>query len=38
VADTFVLRVDVELLSVYPHAHFLGKRMTVTATRPVSMM
>lgn len=33
-SDTYVLPVDVELLSLYPHAHFLGKQMTVTATRP----
>lgn len=32
--DTYVLPVDVELLSVYPHAHFLGKTMRVTATLP----
>jgi Flp pilus assembly protein TadD len=34
VTDTYALRSDVELLSVYPHAHYLGQRMTVTATRP----
>ncbi len=34
VSDTFVVPVDVELLSIYPHAHFLGKTMTVTATMP----
>lgn len=34
VSNTYVLPSDVELLSVYPHAHFLGKRMMVTATRP----
>lgn len=34
VTDTFTLPSDVTLLSIYPHAHFLGKAMTVTATRP----
>jgi Flp pilus assembly protein TadD len=32
--DVFVLPVDVEVLSVYPHAHYLGKQMRATATRP----
>ena len=27
VTDTYVLPVDVDLLSVYPHAHYLGKEM-----------
>lgn len=34
VTDTYELPVDVELLSLYPHAHFLGKAMTVTAFTP----
>ena len=34
VTDTYELPVAVELLSVYPHAHYLGKEMTVTATLP----
>jgi len=34
VTDTCKLPVDVELLSVYPHAHYLGKDMLVTAAWP----
>jgi Flp pilus assembly protein TadD len=34
VTDTCELPVDVETLSVYPHAHYLGKEMKVFATRP----
>jgi Flp pilus assembly protein TadD len=34
VTDEYELPVDVELLSVYPHAHYLGKEMVVTATFP----
>jgi Flp pilus assembly protein TadD len=34
VADTYRLPVDVDLMSVYPHAHYLGKEMTFTATLP----
>jgi tetratricopeptide (TPR) repeat protein len=34
VTDTYELPVAVELLSVYPHAHYLGKDMLVTATWP----
>jgi Flp pilus assembly protein TadD len=34
VTDTFKLPAGVELLSVYPHAHYLGKDMLVTATLP----
>ncbi len=34
VVDSYVLPVDVQLLSIYPHAHFRGKEMTVTAARP----
>jgi len=29
-----VLPVDVQALRIYPHAHYLGKEMKVTATRP----
>jgi tetratricopeptide (TPR) repeat protein len=34
VEDSYVLPVDVEALSVYPHAHYLGKEMRATATLP----
>jgi Flp pilus assembly protein TadD/mono/diheme cytochrome c family protein len=34
VTDTYRLPVDVDLMSVYPHAHYLGKEMTFTATLP----
>jgi Flp pilus assembly protein TadD len=34
VTETVELPVPVKLLSLYPHAHNLGKEMTVTATRP----
>ena len=34
VIDTFKLPAGVDLLSVYPHAHYLGKDMLVTATLP----
>jgi Flp pilus assembly protein TadD len=34
VTDTIVLPVDVELLAAYPHAHFLGKRVELSATLP----
>jgi Flp pilus assembly protein TadD len=34
VTDTYELPVPVELLSVYPHAHYLGKEMLVTAVPP----
>jgi Flp pilus assembly protein TadD len=34
VTDTFVLPVPIELMSVYPHAHYLGKDMNVTAMLP----
>jgi Flp pilus assembly protein TadD len=34
ITDAYVLPVDVELLSVYPHAHYLGKEMSVRATLP----
>jgi tetratricopeptide (TPR) repeat protein len=32
--DVFVLPVDVDVLSVYPHAHYLGKAMRANATLP----
>jgi Flp pilus assembly protein TadD len=32
--DSFVVPVDVDLLSLYPHAHYLGHEVVVTATRP----
>ena len=34
VTDTYELPVPFDLLSVYPHAHYLGKEMRVTATLP----
>jgi tetratricopeptide (TPR) repeat protein/mono/diheme cytochrome c family protein len=34
VTDTYELPVAIELLSVYPHAHYLGKDMEVTAALP----
>jgi tetratricopeptide (TPR) repeat protein len=34
IADRFTLPVDVDLLSVYPHAHFLGREMQVLALLP----
>ena len=34
VVETFELPVAVDLLSVFPHAHHLGKEMRVTATLP----
>jgi Flp pilus assembly protein TadD len=34
IADRYVLPVELELLSVYPHAHYLGRDMTVRATLP----
>ena len=32
--DRYVLPADVEVLSVYPHAHYLAKEMKGTATLP----
>ena len=34
VTDEFTLPLDVDLLAVYPHAHYLGKDMVATATLP----
>jgi Flp pilus assembly protein TadD/mono/diheme cytochrome c family protein len=34
VEDALRLAVDVEVLGIYPHAHYLGKRMEVWATLP----
>jgi Flp pilus assembly protein TadD len=34
VSDTYELPVPVQLMSLYPHAHYLGKDMRVTATWP----
>lgn len=34
VSDAIELPVDVEVLSVYPHAHYLGKRVEAHATLP----
>ena len=34
VDDRFVLPVDVEVLAIQPHAHYLGKEMNVFATLP----
>lgn len=32
--DAYVLPVDVDLLSIYPHAHYVAQRVTATATLP----
>ena len=34
ITDRYVLPVDADLLSLYPHAHFLGREMLVQATLP----
>jgi Flp pilus assembly protein TadD/mono/diheme cytochrome c family protein len=34
VSDDFTLPIDVELMGVYPHAHYLGRDMLATATLP----
>ena len=34
ITDQYVLPVDVRVLSLYPHAHYLGKEMSVQATLP----
>lgn len=34
IRDSYVLPVDVEVLGVYPHAHYLAREMTAVATRP----
>jgi tetratricopeptide (TPR) repeat protein/mono/diheme cytochrome c family protein len=34
VADDLVLPLDVDVLAVYPHAHYLGKRLEAFATLP----
>ena len=34
VADDFTLPIDVDLLAVYPHAHYLGRDLQATATLP----
>jgi hypothetical protein len=34
VRDIYKLPVDVEVLTIYPHAHYLGKEMSVFATLP----
>jgi tetratricopeptide (TPR) repeat protein len=34
VADEFTLPIDVELMAIYPHAHYLGKDMQAFATLP----
>ena len=34
IEDSYQLPVDASVLSVYPHAHYLGKEMTVRATLP----
>ncbi|HEX5217248.1 MAG TPA: tetratricopeptide repeat protein [Vicinamibacterales bacterium] len=38
VTDTWELPVAVTLLSIYPHAHYLGKEMIVTAAPPGGVM
>jgi len=34
IEDSFTLPVPVDVLAIYPHAHYLGHQMRVTATRP----
>ena len=34
VSDQFRLPIDVELVAIYPHAHYLGKRLEAYATLP----
>jgi Flp pilus assembly protein TadD/mono/diheme cytochrome c family protein len=34
IEDTYTLPVDVDVLSIYPHAHYLAKEMKAFATRP----
>ena len=34
VTDEFMLPVDVDLLAIYPHAHYLGREMQALATLP----
>lgn len=34
VRDAYVLPVDVDALTIFPHAHYLGRDVTVEATRP----
>ncbi len=34
IRDTYQLPVDVEVISIYPHAHYLGKKMAVYALLP----
>ena len=34
VTDEFTLTADVDLLAIYPHAHYLGKELRATATHP----
>ncbi len=34
VSDSFRLPIDVDVLAVYPHAHYLGKRLEAYATLP----
>jgi len=34
VTDTFRCPIDVEILAIYPHAHYLGKRLDAYATLP----
>ncbi|MBI3491515.1 MAG: tetratricopeptide repeat protein [Acidobacteria bacterium] len=38
VSDSYVVPVDVEVVSVQPHAHNLARRMEATATRPDGTM
>jgi len=38
ITDSYVLPVDVDLLSVYPHAHYLGKDMLGEAVLPGGVM
>jgi tetratricopeptide (TPR) repeat protein len=38
VTDEFTLPIDVELMAIYPHAHYLGKDMQAFATLPDGTM
>jgi len=38
VTDEFTLTTDVDLLAIYPHAHYLGKELRATATKPDGTM
>jgi Tfp pilus assembly protein PilF len=37
VSDSFTMSADVDLLAIYPHAHYLGKELKATAVMPDGM-